>query len=295
VSDQELRALEREVLQAPASLDLRRRHVRALQRAGDDDRALSALDLAWRLGADELWDELRAGCAARQLTVRGVVMCYVPGGPFAMGADDQDEDAAPLHLVHLSPFYVAQAPPPWRAFDGWRQVWPLNSSGAHREAFLGIEPRGLSHADASDAVRWFGQQAAAEGGLRGGRWSLVSEAQWERLARAALLRPDGALPYGLAWPTGLEWTADRYDPAAYDGPRRDPLVTGAPGDLVAVRGMPGLPRGVVATYREAATADGRFEVETLRKRLRSRPGTRTLAHERGVAFRPVFVPEAPAS
>lgn len=282
MSDAELRALEREVLQAPASLDLRRRHARALQRAGDEERALAALDLAWRLGADEVLDELRAGCAARRLVVRGVTLCYVPGGPFAMGADDQDDDAAPLHVVHLSPFYVAQEPVRWSSLVGWRDdIWPLNNHGSSRELYLNGMPGGLTHTAAAEAVAWLGAQAEAEGAPPG-RWSLITEAQWERLARAALADPKGEGPYAVTIRGRLEWTADEYDPRAYGGARRDPQVAGAGGDLRVVRGVP-VPFAVAATYREAARVDGTFEVK-------GRWRARAVAHERGIVLRPVLVP-----
>lgn len=297
MSDHELRALEREILQAPASLDLRRRHARALQRAGDEERALAALDVAWRLGAEELFDELRAGCAARQLVVRGVTLCYVPGGPFAMGADDQDDDAAPLHVVHLSPFFVARDLLRWTSLDGWEERrWPLTATGANRERFLD-HPVHVNHGDAARVIAHLAERAAAEGGPAG-RWSLISEAQWERVARAAQGSPGGRTPYGVSHgERELEWTLDAYDPRAYvAGTRRDPVVVAA-GDraeqgiaaadwteLRVVRGVP-LPAPVFATYREAARLDGSFEVSGW---VRSR----VLSTNLGIGVRPVFVPGA---
>ena len=283
MSDADLRALEREILHEPADLDLRRRHARALQRAGDEERAVGALDLAWRLGAEELWDELRAALDARLLLVRGVAMCYVPGGPFAMGADDKDDDAKPMHLVHLSPFYVARQPLSWAPLVGWEQQdrhWQLTRSHERHLAMVAA----LTHDEAVAAVGYLGRAATLEGAPRG-RWSLISEAQWERVARAGYGRPDGANPYGVMLdPRRPDWTLDAYDPDAYrDGARRDPLAVGDAAALRVVRGVPGLPPPLQATYREAARPDGSFEVGGW---LRGR----VVRHEESLVVRPVLAP-----
>lgn len=85
MTDDALRATERALVTEPADLELRRRHARLLQRAGQAERALSALDLAWRLGADELWDELKAALDARAVRAGGLELRYIPAGPFVMG------------------------------------------------------------------------------------------------------------------------------------------------------------------------------------------------------------------
>lgn len=289
MTDQALRVLERQILAEPAQLDLRRTHAQLLARAGDEDRALGALDLACRLGADDLWDELRARLEARRRTVGALTLCYVPGGPFAMGAERLDADAAPLHLVHLSAFYVAREPltraglPSSQRQDGW--PWTL-APGPQRDLLMESvlrQPVTSDHPGALAVIEELRQTAPVEG--LSGRWALISEAQWERVFRAANVRKDGLSPYGPRLDAlRPEWTADRYDSAGYgDGPRRDP--TGAPdGDLWVVRGVPGLPPDIQPVYREAARDDGGFEVGGFLRRRRVR-------HEHGIAVRPVFQPD----
>ncbi|MCO5171907.1 MAG: formylglycine-generating enzyme family protein [Planctomycetes bacterium] len=290
MSDAALRELEREVLGRPADVDLRRRHVALLRRAGEDERAVAALDLAWRLGADELWPELEAELAARRRQVGPITLCYVPGGPFVMGADDQDEDAAPAHLVHLSPFYVAAGPLTLGALRGsgvsvwYGEEWLSRVDERYRQEIL-AQDHVVTHDEAMRGVEHLAR-GAFDVGLAG-RWALISEAQWERVFRAGHWRPDGASPYG-ARACGAEWTQDRYDPAAYaGGARRDPTGPEA-GDLRVVRGAAtNLPAPLFATFREAASPGGSFDVGK---------GTtsRWVRHEPGVFARPVFVPQAPA-
>lgn len=290
MSDSELRALERQILAAPSQLDLRWQHARLLQRIGEEDRALGALDLAWRLGADELWAELRPALEARRRVVGGLTLCWVPGGPFAMGADDLDADAAPLHVVHLSAFYVTERPITRAdvAHTLPRDQYPFNvPAGPFREgaieSFLSYPLTPSSQVERVAAV----ESLPVPDGLAG-RWSLITEAQWERVFRAALVTKDGHSPYGPKLdPQRPEWTADRYDAAAYgDGaPRRDPTGP-AEGAQRVVRGVPGLPLTLRAVYREAATDDGSFEVPS------TWWGHRTVRHEQGVAVRAVFLPGA---
>lgn len=286
MSDEEVRELEREILATPAVLDLRRRHARLLLRHGEEDRGLGALDLAWRLGADELWDELRERLEKRRRQVRGITLCYVPGGPFAMGSDKLDADMRPAHLVWLSAFYVARDPLRWAALDGWRGHWPPKS-GPHRERALQSAVI-VGHTDAIQAVAYLNRAAPLDG--LAGKWSLVSEAQWERAFRASHLRADGESPYGVEMPapaptaTPPEWTADHYDPAAYDGgPRRDPLVKGTADQPRVIRGIASLPPPYFALYRDAARDDGAFEVGGSLLTSLARTGI-------GITLRPVFVP-----
>ncbi len=291
MSDQDLRELEREILAAPASLELRRRHAQVLFRLGQEDRALGALDLAWRLGATDLWDELRDRLAKRRLEIRGTELAYVPGGPFVMGSDDLDEDARPAHIVSLSAFYVAVRPLVWGALDGWRgNRAGLRAREPYRTQYLKMPVWGLTHDLARDAIAYIEGAAATEG--HRGRWSLISEAQWERVFRAAHLRPDGTSPYGVVVESEVyshmrcpEWTADGYDADAYsEGSRVDPVepVTSR-GQLRVVRGVPPLPPPHFATYREAANADGGFEIP-------SSGGGLFAGAESGIRIRAVFVP-----
>jgi formylglycine-generating enzyme required for sulfatase activity len=279
VSDEDLRTLARAIALAPDSLELRRQHVHLLRRAGDEEAALAALDLAWRLGADEVGDELQAGLQARRLEVApGLVLRWVPAGPFVMGTADLDADAAPPHLVELSGFWIGERALTWRSLQGWSgfQTWR-----AGNDALLDWHVTAGSWAQAREIVAHLERTCELPG--LGGRWSLPSEAQWERAFRAAYLRPDGTSPYGvLRAPDVPEWIADAWAPDWYArSPRLDPAGPGE-GELRVVRGAPGLPDPEWALFREAASLDGQFQVGGLLR-------TRWVRHEGGIALRPVFV------
>lgn len=280
MTDDALRATERALVSAPADLELRRRHARLLHRAGQAERALSALDLAWRLGADELWDELRAGLDARTVRVADLELRYVPAGPFVMGSDDHDDDAKPEHLVELSAFHVAARP---LAYDSLRGTPEWRS-------WMGGRPTCINcwqFEEVKTTVAAVGRRVTAEGVA--GRLAVITEAQWERVVRAGLLRPDGASPYGVErdavlWGPGdlLEWTADGYAPDVYESsPRRDPVAT-RPATLRVVRGV-SLPLRHGVVFREAVDPEGRFHFDE------GPPAAGSARAEEGLGIRVVLV------
>ncbi len=284
MTDDGLRATERALVTAPADLELRRRHARQLQRAGAPaERTLAALDLAWRLGADEVWDELQAGVAGRALRLDPLELRYVPAGPFVLGGDDGDEDEAPARLVELSAFHMAARPVTRASVQGTRlwADWMRNMAEYPVDATL--------FEFAGTAVEAVAARAKA-GGLHG-RVSLASEAQWERVARASLLRPDGENPYGVVFTPMLEWTADTYQPDAFvHAAAKDP-VEARPSELRVVRGPP-LAEPHHARYREAAALDGQFVVENagagLLRRTLGLGRTYAVRAEEGLAVRVVL-------
>lgn len=284
MTDDALRAIERALVTAPADLELRRRHARALQRAGAPaERTLSALDLAWRLGADELWDELQDGLAGRALRLGEIELRYVPAGPFVLGGDDGDEDEGPARLVELAAFHVASellVPGQVRESPGWA---PWMDGAGHYPINAWTHGRALQLVEAVAAL-------ARAAGLPG-RVGLISEARWERVARAALLRDDARSPYGVDPGPMLEWTADTYHPDAYAlAAPRDPLE-GRPGPLRVVRGPP-LPEPHRSRYREAAGANGLFSIDQpagwLRRTLRLGDGSTRVRHQEGLGVRVVL-------
>lgn len=284
MSDEALRRLERALALEPDALELRRQHVQLLRRAGDAERALAAIDLAWRLGADELWDELQEGLMARAVQAGPLALRWVPGGPFVMGSDELDQDAAPPHLVELSGFWVTARPLTYGALVDWERAqpfWRTNEWLVERCYAARTRDDALSAVAHLDSLPRTPAVA--------GRWALISEAQWERVFRAAYLRPDGRSPYGVERaeqrPPVPEWVADGYDPDGYANlGRLDPVGAQGAG-LHVVRGVPGLPDPMWALFRDAARGDGSFQVGGLLR-------TRWVQHEHGIAIRPVFLPAA---
>lgn len=284
MSDAELRALERSLSGDPVSLDLLRRHAHLLQRSGDDDAALRALDLAWRLGAEDLWDELSELLETRAIKLGALELRYVPGGLFVMGIDDFDDDAAPPHLVSLSPFWISCDPLTYSALvgyagpDQWLQSMAQSAVGEYashwrqRQLTLDLERLG-------SVVDHLLRTHQPDGLV--GSYALPSEAQWERATRAALLRPDGVNPYGLSPDQGPQWTRDHYHPRYYQSsPGFDPQGPGKGRDRV-VRGITAVPPSHYAIYREAADESGTFRVgETT--------STRAVRLEGGLGARVVF-------
>lgn len=285
MSDARLRNLERELTLDPARLDLVEEHARLLDRAGRQDEALAALDLAWRLGRQDLEAELRDLLAARRVTLGSVTYCYIPAGPFLMGCERGDADEAPAHVVRLSAFYMAERTLLWSDLEGWS---------------------GLDPTEVRNMPYWRGQHAttlpfdraraaltALSRGL-GGRPSLrlPTEAQWERARRAGVLTP-GRNVYGVDAGLGAEWTSDFYDSTYYDhSARHDPTGPALGEDLVARGAFEGPEFVRRATYRESVDRDGNFEaVERVTKFFglyEARGAARRLQQTTGVRLRPCF-------
>lgn len=285
MSDDELRAVERQLAGEPHQVELRLRHAQLLARTGAADAALAALDLAWRLGADEAWDELQAGLARRRArTSEGLELAWIPPGPFAMGLAGFDADCAPVHLVELSGFFVTATCLRWLDFRD-TPAYPTWLRDQQPSPWAEQFRRGPAlfwegHAQVSRAVA----ALPLPPGLRG-RWALPTEAQWERVFRASHLRADGKSPYGAELDRDRpEWTADRYDPGYYArSPKKDPPGPAArEANEHVVRGVPGLTAPYRAIYREAVAPDGSFAIDERRAR-----------HEQGIAARAVFLPGAP--
>jgi sulfatase-modifying factor enzyme 1 len=286
VSDAELRGIERELSVNPISLELRRRHARLLQRSGDQERSLAALDLAWRLGAEDLFAELEELLEERAVDLGVLKLRYVPGGPFVMGIDDFDDDAAPPHLVNLSPFWVSEAPLTYGVLEGYQgeHTWfrsLAESQEGERGSYWSSRTFNLDLEGAQEVVAHLSRRHAPPD--LSGRYALPSEAQWERATRAALLRPDGRNPYGLAPDEGPQWTNDHYHPRYYRvSPAYDPPGPGAGQDRV-VRGILAVPPSHYAIYRDAADESGTF-------RVGGRSGyARAVRVEGGLSTRAVFL------
>jgi sulfatase modifying factor 1 len=221
----------------------------------------------------------------------GLTFRYVPAGPFLMGCRDGEPDEQPLHPVWLSAYWLSEVPVSWDDYCrllGWRappmgmpadvamdDTFLLSESSKIRMQYCGA-PRNPSASEAPVRRRGWGREpaewrfdlkpmvsvgwqeaedlCAAVSGYSV-RFSLPTEAQWEKAARGGLIgarygwgddppspdncdfnnfhdfhiRPCKELPpngYGLYAMNGCvwEWTADWYDSEYYRGsPPHDPL------------------------------------------------------------------------
>ncbi len=175
------------------------------------------------------------------------VLVHVPGGRYALGAEDISVEAGPVHQVSLSSFWISKC-----CVDNEQYRRFLEAHPGHIEPRFWNDPAfnqpdqpvvGVSWAEAVAYCRWAGLE-------------LPSEAQWEAAARGidqrpfpwgeaaptadranfqnALLRtasvdtyPGGAGPFGTLNQAGnvWEWCQDAWVPNAYlgrDG-KHDPL------------------------------------------------------------------------
>lgn len=293
MSDARLRNLERELTLDPASADLVVEHARLLERAGRADDALAALDLAWRLGKQEVESELRDLLVARRVTHGSLTYCYVPAGPFLMGSERGDSDEAPAHIVRLSAFYMAERLLRWSDLEGW-------SSGLTPDEVRNMpywrdqRVSGLSFHRVQVVLAGLSDSLAGRAGLR-----LPTEAQWERVRRGRNLTP-GKNIYGVDVGFGAdgaapnaEWTSDFYDSTTYDRSSRQDPTGPSLGEDLAVRGAFDGPAYVKrATYRESVDRDGNFEAFEKTAKLfglfEGRGAGRRLPTLAGLHLRPCF-------
>jgi formylglycine-generating enzyme required for sulfatase activity len=179
----------------------------------------------------------------------GTVLLYVPGGEYTLGADDIGDDERPVHLVELSPFWIAKYPVTNEQYARFLaanpgselpELWADKGFNQPQQPVVGV-----SRKEAQAYCRW--------AGLR-----LPSEAQWEAAARGRDRRrypwgndkptpkhanfanrengttpvgayPKGAGPFGALDQAGnvWEWCEDVWNPEAYRdrNGQRDPVST----------------------------------------------------------------------
>lgn len=123
----------------------------------------------------------------------------IPAGPFTMG-DDDIPLAAPRHVVELSDFYIALFPVTNEQFAAFirqtgglatrEMLWAGNRPPEER---LRHPVTGVTWYAALDYCRWLGEET-------GRRYTLPSEAQWEKAARGT---------DGRRYPWGDVWDANR--------------------------------------------------------------------------------------
>jgi formylglycine-generating enzyme required for sulfatase activity len=265
---------------------------RDLEAEGNLEGAAAVIDRAY--GIDPGIDKVRQARAALldRLAVRehGLVFRYVPAGPFLMGSSDGEDDEKPLHPVWLAPFWLCQTPVSWSDYCrllGWepppagvprgegsddtlldwenwlrayyceelaipsdeQQTGPRRRSRRRNASEVSFANKPMVAVSWQDAL-----ELVAKISTPGVRYSLPTEAQWEKAARGGLIgarhswgneppSPDNCdfdryhawtirrsftFPpngYGLYAMNGgvWEWTADWYDRDYYrDAPEHDP-------------------------------------------------------------------------
>ncbi len=131
----------------------------------------------------------------------GVVFVLLPGGRFAMGAEDGDADERPMREVTLSPFLLAK-------HELTRAQWE-RIAGRDPSAFTN-EAHGtdfLTRLQPVETVSWYeGSRLLTRLGLQ-----LPSEAQWEYAARAGTTGP---WSHGDTW--SLAWGNTTAEPDGFD-------------------------------------------------------------------------------
>lgn len=201
----------------------------------------------------------------------GMRFLWIPGGEFSMGAADISEEEQPVHLVRVSPFWLAEVPVTNRQYGMFLAATRRGEPRYWRDRRFNQPDQpvvGVSWLDAGAFCAWL---SAANGGV----FDLPSETQWEFAARGPENRlfpwgdevpnesrahfgqdwdadaplPVGSLlagrgPFGTLDQAGnvWEWCRDRFDKAAYRNravPAVDPLVLGEDADPAEGRAVRG--------------------------------------------------------
>ncbi len=178
----------------------------------------------------------------------GMVLVFVPGGTYTLGAEGISLDETPVHGVQLSPFWLGKYPMTNEQYARYLAARPEAPQPLYWKDRRFNHPQqpvvGVSWEDASAYCRWAGLD-------------LPSEAQWEAAARGKDGRrfpwgneiptadranfdrnegrttsigayPRGSGPFGALDQAGnvWEWCRDPWDPSAYAqrlGEPRDPV------------------------------------------------------------------------
>jgi formylglycine-generating enzyme required for sulfatase activity len=177
------------------------------------------------VGMERTTGPLEAGAPREPMIeiVTGIRFVWIPGGWFEMGGAFQDE-AKPVHLVRVSPFWLGEAPVTNAQYAKFMAATGSQEPRYWRDRRFSLPDQpvvGVSWDDAQAFCRWLET-------AWGRRVLLPTEAQWEFAARGT----DGrAYPWGNEQPDatracfGLDWQKGQPAPAGSYPAGRGPFGT----------------------------------------------------------------------
>lgn len=214
---------------------------RTLQAQGDRELAATAYDRAYANDPhrDDVRRERAALLDAMALSEHGITWRYIPAGPFTMGSEQGEPDESPAHRVELDAFYLADIPVTWLRYTTLMERVPASAgsaAGAERSAedFLrtngdkirryycgsqhGYDDRPMVAVSRAEAVALTDKLSQS-----GTRFSLPTEAQWEKAARGGIVGAQYA--WGDAPPSPLVCDCERFEAFSILSPRSLPPNT----------------------------------------------------------------------
>jgi formylglycine-generating enzyme required for sulfatase activity len=171
--------------------------------------------IAWKMedrhqSVAEFQQELRAAwhaapSAAPALRVEvipniDIEIVHVPAGSFQMG-DDANPETSPVHVVHLSDFWISRFPITNQQYEKFRQANNHEPPAFHNDPNLTAPTQpviGVSQADAVAFCNWVSGNFLVSRDGKPATVRLPSESEWEYAARGPMNR---IYPWGFAAPS----------------------------------------------------------------------------------------------